>query len=125
MGGVEYPRIGGLFRLYSGFYYGGSVAWLDAAELVEGWHIILCAGLISFISGFDWPTRQAIFLQLIERDDMMSAVALNSIMWQSSRMVMPAIGGLLLSATGVGSLIRYVFGGLVSGVAPHGENCIY
>ena len=38
------------------------LAWLDASGQVTAWHIIAIAGVISFISGFDWPTRQAIFL---------------------------------------------------------------
>ncbi|MFT5101065.1 MAG: MFS family permease [Planctomycetaceae bacterium] len=73
------------------------LAWLDGMSLVAPWHIILIAGLVSFISGFDWPTRQAIFPTLIHKQDMMSAVALNSIIWQSSRMIMPALGGVLIA----------------------------
>ncbi|XOV88161.1 MAG: MFS transporter [Pseudomonadota bacterium] len=75
------------------------LAGLDATEQVTAWHVILIAGVVSFTSGFDWPTRQSIFPTLIERDDMMSAVALNSIIWQSSRMIMPALGGLLIAVT--------------------------
>ena len=74
-----------------------SLAWLDGTGRVESWHIILIAGLVSFISGFDWPTRQAIFPTLIYKEDMMSAVALNSIIWQSSRMVVPVLGGVLIA----------------------------
>lgn len=70
---------------------------LDASELVRAWHVIAIAGVISFVSGFDWPTRQSIFPTLIEREDMMSAVALNSIIWQSTRMVIPAFGGLIIA----------------------------
>lgn len=73
------------------------LAMLDFTETVRAWHIIAIAGIISFVSGFDWPTRQALFPHLIERDDMMSAVALNSIIWQSCRMVMPALGGLVIA----------------------------
>jgi len=73
------------------------LAVLDFTETVRAWHIVAIAGLVSFISGFDWPTRQAIFPMLIEREDMMSAVALNSIIWQSSRMMMPALGGILIA----------------------------
>ena len=76
------------------------LAWLDATDRILPSHIILTAGMVSFISGFDWPTRQAIFPALIERKDMMSAVALNSIVWQSSRMVIPAFGGLLIGLLG-------------------------
>jgi MFS family permease len=75
------------------------LAVLDATNLAAAWHVILIAGLISFVSGFDWPTRQAMFPLLIERDDMMSAVALNSIIWQSTRMMMPAFGGIIIAFT--------------------------
>ena len=66
------------------------LAFLDYTNVVLQWHVILIAAIVSFISGFDWPTRQSTFPKLIEREDMLSAVALNSIIWQSSRMVMPA-----------------------------------
>ncbi len=72
---------------------------LDYLNLAQAWHVILIAGMVSFVSGFDWPTRQAIFPTLIAREDMLSAVALNSIIWQSCRMVMPALGGIVLAFT--------------------------
>jgi len=75
------------------------LAFLDYTDVVLQWHVILIAAIVSFISGFDWPTRQSIFPKLIDREDMLSAVALNSIIWQSSRMVMPALGGILLAFT--------------------------
>lgn len=74
-----------------------TLAMLDLTETVAAWHVIVIAAVISFISGFDWPTRQAMFPQLIHREDMMSAVALNSIIWQSCRMVMPAVGGIIIA----------------------------
>lgn len=73
------------------------LAALDYAGVVTVWHVIAIAAAISFINGFDWPTRQAIFPALIDREDMMSAVALTTIIWQATRMVMPAFGGILLA----------------------------
>lgn len=75
------------------------LAYLDASDQVQGWHIIAIAGMVSFISGFDWPTRQAIFPSLIDKVDMMSAVALNSIIWQGCRMIVPAFGGIIIAAS--------------------------
>ncbi len=76
------------------------LAWLDYAGLVEVWHVIAIAGLISITTGFDWPSRQAIFPALIDREDMMSAVALTTLIWQSTRMVMPAFGGIMIALSG-------------------------
>ena len=73
------------------------LAYLDFTATVAVWHVLVIAALISFVSGIDWPTRQAIFPLLIHRDEMMSAVALNSIIWQSCRMVMPAFGGIIIA----------------------------
>jgi len=73
------------------------LAVLDVTGMVTVWHVLLIAALIAFVSGIDWPTRQAIFPLLIQREHMMSAVALNSIIWQSTRMIMPAVGGIVIA----------------------------
>lgn len=76
------------------------LTWLDYAGIVEVWHVIAIAALISITTGFDWPARQAIFPSLIDRDDMMSAVALTTLIWQATRMVMPAFGGIVIAFSG-------------------------
>jgi MFS family permease len=86
---------------------------LDSSGVVEVWHVIAIAALIGFTSGFDWPARQAFFPSLIDRKHMMSAVALNSVLWQGTRMIVPAIGGIViaLSSTAVvffASAVGYV-----------------
>lgn len=77
-----------------------TLAIADVAHLATAWLVIMIAALVSIVSGLDWPTRQSIFPMLIEREDMMSAVALNSIIWQGCRMMMPALGGILIAYTG-------------------------
>ncbi|MDH5738045.1 MAG: MFS transporter [Gammaproteobacteria bacterium] len=73
------------------------LAALIYTETVSVWHIILIAGVSSFVSGLDWPCRQAFFPLLVEKKEMLSAVALNSILWQATRMALPAAGGILLA----------------------------
>ena len=70
---------------------------LDFSGQVQVWHVLAIAGVQSLVTGLDWPTRSALYPMLINREHMMSAVALNSIIWQGTRMVMPAIGGALLA----------------------------
>jgi len=72
---------------------------LDYTNTVVVAHVLIIASLIGLVTGLDWPARQAIFPSLIERHQMMSAVALNSILWQSTRMAVPAIGGILIAAS--------------------------
>ena len=75
------------------------LAALDVTGLVRVWHVLLISGLLGLVQGFDFPARSSIFPSLIEPKQMLSAVALNSILWQGSRMIFPAIGGILIALT--------------------------
>ena len=76
------------------------LAVLDMREIVNVWHIYVIAALIGLISGIEWPARQAVFPLLIERGHMASAVALNSVLWQATRIATPAIGGPVMARFG-------------------------
>jgi len=73
------------------------LALLDATGSVAVWHVLVIAAVLGLISGFDMPARVSFFPALIEPQQMMSAVALNSILWQGTRMILPAIGGVLIA----------------------------
>ena len=73
------------------------LAALDGSGTVAVWHVLAIAGAIAFIVGFDFPARMAFFPSLIGRDHMMSAVALNSMLWQGTRMFLPALGGVIIA----------------------------
>lgn len=73
------------------------LAWLDASGLVVVWHVLAIAALISMITGLDWPVRVSLYPQLVDRAAFMSAVALNSFIWQASRMAIPAAGGIIIA----------------------------
>ena len=70
---------------------------LDGRGVVAVWHVLAIAGTIALIAGFDFPARLAFFTSLIRREHMMSAVALNSMLWQGSRMFFPALGGVIIA----------------------------
>jgi MFS family permease len=97
------------------------LAVLEFSGVVTVWHIWLIAAAISIVSGVDWPTRQSFFPHLIEKPALLSAVALNSVLWQSTRMVLPALGGVMLAwlqagyvfmlaALGYGIMLWVIFG---------------
>ena len=77
----------------------GLLTILVITQSVEVWHVLFIAALSSILNGFDWPTRVAIFPQLVNRDQFLSAVALNSFIWQVMRMAIPALAGFLLYYT--------------------------
>lgn len=72
------------------------LAILDISGLVAVWHVLAIAACSSLVTGIDWPVRAAIYPLLVRRHSYLSAVALNSFVWQSSRTTVPAIGGAIL-----------------------------
>ena len=60
--------------------------------------LVLVAGIAN---AFEIPTRQSIFVQLLEhREDLPNAIALNSMLMNGTRLVGPSIGGLLIAYFG-------------------------
>ena len=84
------------------------LAMLDFRGAVRVWHVYAIAAAIGLISGIEWPARQAVFPLLIERGQMASAVALNSVLWQVTRIAAPAIGGPVMALFGTAVIF---FGG--------------
>jgi MFS family permease len=64
--------------------------------------VIGLAMLLGVINAFDFPTRQSFLSELVERDDLMNAIALNSSVVNSSRIIGPAVAGLLVAWLGEG-----------------------
>jgi MFS family permease len=65
--------------------------------------ILLLQGLQGVVNAFDTPARQSFVVQMVEdRTDLPNAIALNSSLVNGSRMIGPAIGGLLIAAVGEG-----------------------
>jgi MFS family permease len=61
------------------------------------------------VEAFDNPARQALYPHLIERKVMMSAVAMNSVIWQGTRIIAPAIAGILIDVINTESAL-YISG---------------
>ena len=78
----------------------GVLATLSATGHILPWHIMVTAFLMGGLGAFDQPSRQAIFPHLIERRALMNAVALNSSIWQGTRILGPALAGVLIDLVG-------------------------
>lgn len=76
---------------------------LVSTHVVQIWHVYVLAMLLGISSAFDIPTRQAFAIEMVGRDDLMNAVALNSMMYNSARIVGPGVAGVLISLVGVTS----------------------
>lgn len=69
---------------------------------VQYWHVAVLAACYGLAFTLDMPTRQAFIVEMVSKDDIPNAIALNSAMFNGARMVGPAVAGLLVDRYGVG-----------------------
>ena len=70
--------------------------------VVQAWHVILLAFFAGAVNAFDQPARMALYPILIDRSVMMNAVSLNSAVWTGTRIIAPAVAGLIITVVGEG-----------------------
>lgn len=87
-----------------------ALAALTFANTVAVWHIMLLAFLLGLTNAIDAPARQAIIAELVEREHLPSGIAMNSIIFNLSRVIGPVIAGIML--TQVGPAWCFFFNGL-------------
>jgi MFS family permease len=80
----------------------GSLAFLTITKRVTVWEVIVLASLMGVVNAFDIPTRQAFLVEMVGREDLMNAIALNSSMFNGARVIGPSIAGILVASVGEG-----------------------
>ena len=81
----------------------GALAWLVFGGHATPLHVVALALVQGLINSLDIPARQSFVVEMIEdRADVANAIALNSMMFNSARLIGPAIGGLIIAAVGEG-----------------------
>jgi MFS family permease len=75
---------------------------LDVTGVVRYWQVIVLATLLGLITAIDTPVRQAFVVEMVGRDDLTNAVAINSTIFNAGRILGPAIAGVVISAVGTG-----------------------
>ena len=115
--GIFFNLVGGVFadrldkRVLIILTQGGTgllilaLALLTITDVVEVWHILVIAFLTGAVEAFDNPARQALYPHLIDRSVMTSAVALNSSIWQGTRITAPAVAGFLIDLVNTGTAL--------------------
>src|SRR2546425_3904536 len=82
-----------------------AVLWtLVATGEVRLWHVLVLASLLGLTNSVDMPTRQAFVVEMVGREDLPNAIALNSSLFNMARIVGPGLGGLLIAWLGVAPL---------------------
>jgi MFS family permease len=74
---------------------------LTLADVITIWMVWVLAGLLGIVVAMDMPARQSFVYEMAGPDDLANAVGLNAVVINSSRIVGPAIGGLLIASLGV------------------------
>jgi MFS family permease len=80
----------------------GILAALTLTRHVQVWHIFVLAALLGVVNAFDIPGRQAFLIDMVGKEDLMNAIALNSSMFNGARVIGPAIAGILVAKIGEG-----------------------
>jgi MFS family permease len=77
-----------------------TLATLDAVGALQVHHILIISSLAGAASAFDWPARLSLVPNLVTRNELQSAVALNSASFNTARIMGPAMGGALIGVIG-------------------------
>ena len=79
------------------------LATLVAYHAVAVWHIVLLSICLGLVTAFDVPARQSFLIQMVEgRDDLPSAIGLNSSIFNAARVIGPTLAGFTIEAAGEG-----------------------
>jgi len=74
------------------------LCWTGTVRL---WHVLALAFLLGAAQALDTPARQAFVVELVGKEDLSNAIALNSGMFQAARVLGPAAAGVLVATSGV------------------------
>src|SRR6266704_1551851 len=74
---------------------------LIATGTIQLWHLYVLAMLLGLTNSLDHPTRQAFVIELVGREDLPNAVALNASLSQMTRVVGPGMAGIIIAASSV------------------------
>jgi MFS family permease len=78
------------------------LALLTMSGLVQVWHVFALAVLLGIVNAFDAPARQSFTVEMVGREDLLNAIALNSSIFNAARTVGPAVAGLVVAWVGEG-----------------------
>src|SRR5205807_7437986 len=79
-----------------------ALAALTLTNVMHEWGVIVIAFLVGIVNAFDVPIRQAFFVQMVGKEDLPNAIALNSSIFNGARVVGPAIAGFAIAWIGEG-----------------------
>ena len=77
------------------------LAVLVSTGIVTVWYVLIIGFLIGMVNAFDIPARQSFFIEMVGKENLLNAIALNSAAFNGARIIGPAIAGILIGYFGV------------------------
>jgi MFS family permease len=77
-----------------------ALAVLTYLRVVQYWHVLTLAFLLGVGNALDMPARQAFYIDMVDHEELLNAIALNSSVFNGARIIGPALGGLVVAALG-------------------------
>ncbi len=87
-----------------------ALAALTLSGRVRVEHVLALALLLGTVNAFDMPGRQSLVIQMTGKDDLLSAISLNSAVFNAARVVGPSVAGFVVARAGEG--LCFLFNGL-------------
>jgi len=82
--------------------FDSALAVLTLAKVVKVEHVLILAILSGIVSAFDIPARQSFLVDMVGKEDLMNAIALNSSLFNGARIIGPSIAAILIAKVGEG-----------------------
>jgi MFS family permease len=79
------------------------LATLVWSGYVRYWHILVSATALGMVNTLDMPARQSFIIELVGKEDLMNAIALNSSVFNMARVLGPALAGIIMGTMGIAS----------------------
>ncbi len=77
------------------------LAFLVLTKQIQYWHILVTSTALGFVNTLDMPTRQSFVIELVGKEDLINAVALNSSVFNLARVIGPAAAGIIMGYIGM------------------------
>ncbi|MDQ2751265.1 MAG: MFS transporter [Actinomycetota bacterium] len=75
---------------------------LVISGVVQYWQVLALAGALGVIASIDTPVRQSFVVEMVGKDDLANAVAINATIFNAGRVLGPAIAGVMIAGLGTG-----------------------
>ena len=84
-----------------------ALAVLTLTGAVTVTHVFALAVIWGTVNAFDMPARQSLYIHMVGKEDLINAISLNSVIFNTARVVGPSVAGLLIAAVGEGTCFLF------------------